>query len=225
MKIDFASQPAYTVAYLRLSVGEEIEVEPGAMIAMSSGVDVVGSTGGGIARAAMRRALGEERFFMARYRALIEGAWVALAPRFPGDIISAPVGPGQELLIQTGSFLAATAGVTTDIRFGGIGSMMQREGLTLIHAAGEGEILVCAYGGIQRFDLGPESLIVDTGHLVGFTAGMGMRIGPLAGVVTSAVTGEGLVAELTGPGAVYIQTRSEQTLRSWLFPDREHNRG
>lgn len=223
MHIDFAAQPAYTVAYLRLSVGEEIEVEPGAMVAMSSGVEVVGTTGGGVAKAAMRRVLGDEKFFMAKYRALVEGAWVALAPRFPGDVIAAPVSAGTDLMIQTGSFLAASSGVTTDIRYGGVGSVLQREGVTLLQASGEGQILICAYGGIQRFDLGAESLIVDTGHLVGFTAGMGMRIGPLSGIVTSALTGEGIVAELTGPGSVYIQTRSEQTLRSWLFPEREQN--
>jgi uncharacterized protein (TIGR00266 family) len=224
MQIDFAAQPAYTVAYLRMTAGEEVEVEPGALVAMSAGIEVVSTTGGGIAKAAFRKVVGNESFFLARYRARFEGAWVALAPRFPGDITAVDIHPGQDLLLQSGSFLAATSGVHTDVRFGGVGSAIQREGVTLLHASGEGKLLICAYGGIQHFTLGSESLIVDTGHLVGFTSSMEMRIGPLSGVVTSALTGEGLVSEIKGPGEVFIQTRSEQSLRSWLFPDREQDR-
>ena len=223
MKVNFAGQPAYTIAYITLKLHEEIEVEAGALVAMSSGIKVNATTGGGLAKAAFRKILGEEKFFLAKYQALVEGAWIALSPRFPGDISITNIGINKDLLVQTGSYLASSTGVSTDVRFAGIGGVAQKEGLTMLHAKGEGDLLICAYGALQKFDLGPESIIVDTGHLVAFSSNMGIKIGPLSGVISSALTGEGLVAELTGPGEVYIQTRSEQSLQSWLFPNREHN--
>jgi uncharacterized protein (AIM24 family) len=55
--------------------------------------------------------------------------------------------------------------------------------------------------------------IVDTGHLVAFTAGMGYNLRKatksLLGTVTS---GEGVVAEMVGPGVVYTQTRTISAL-------------
>jgi uncharacterized protein (AIM24 family) len=32
------------------------------------------------------------------------------------------------------------------------------------------------------------------------------------------LSGEGLVVEMTGPGRVYIQTRSPQALINWIIP-------
>lgn len=223
MHVDLAAQPAYAIAYIRLAANEEVEVERGAMVAMSAAVEVSTTTGGGVARAAMRKMVGQENFFLARYRSRVDGGWVAVAPRFPGDIVTVDIQPGADLLVQTGAFLAHSAGIETDMRFGGLGSVAQREGAALIHASGDGQMLLCSYGGIQRFDLGGEKLIVDTGHLLAFSAGMAMRIGPLSSILTSQLSGEGLVAEITGPGVVYIQTRAEQALRSWLMPEREQN--
>jgi uncharacterized protein (AIM24 family) len=66
-------------------------------------------------------------------------------------------------------------------------------------------------------------MVVDSAHLVGFDEGIQLRIKMLGGALTSGITGEGLVAEITGPGRVWIQTRSEAALGSWLFPDRSQN--
>ncbi|MFM7087922.1 MAG: TIGR00266 family protein [Candidatus Paceibacterota bacterium] len=223
MRVTYAGQPAYTIAYVTLSLNEEIEVESGALVAMSSGVRVVPTTGGGVAKAAFRKLLGEEKFFLAKYQALVEGAWIALAPKYPGDINTTELQLGKDLMVQTGSFLASSISVQTDVRYTGVAGVATREGVTMLHATGEGTLLICAYGALQKFEIKNESIIVDTGHIVAFSANMGLRIGPLSGIVSSALTGEGLVAELTGPGEVYVQTRSEQSLKSWLFPNREQN--
>lgn len=223
MIVDLACQPAYAVAYVRLGAGEEMYCESGSMIAMSSGVEIAGSTGGGIAKAVLRKAVGQESFFMARYQSRVEGGWVALAPKFPGDIATINV-TNQKWLMQTGSMLAHSAGIHSEVRFGGLGSLLQQEGVTLIEVEGQGQLVICSYGGLQRINPGPgERVVVDTGHLVAWTADMAVRIGPLSGVVTAAVTGEHLVAEFKGPGEVWIQTRSERQLQSWLLPDRAQN--
>ena len=224
MHIDLTCQPSYTMAYVRLSHGENVVCESGALVAMSAGIESDVSTGGGVAAALVRKVAGQESFFMGRYRALTEGAWVALAPKFPGDINVVDLVDGRDLIVQTGSLLGHADGVETSMRFGGIGTVIQREGLAVMLAKGVGQLLICSYGGLQRFEIGPgEHIVVDTGHLVAWSAGMGLRIGPLSGVVAASVSGEGLVAELTGPGEVYVQTRSESSLRSWIIPSREQN--
>jgi uncharacterized protein (AIM24 family) len=44
------------------------------------------------------------------------------------------------------------------------------------------------------------------------------------GSAATAITGgEGLVAVLEGHGVVLVQTRAEQELRNWLFPDKAPN--
>ena len=43
------------------------------------------------------------------------------------------------------------------------------------------------------------------------------RIRAEAGAMVS-MSGEGLVVELTGPGMIYMQTRSPQALINWIIP-------
>jgi len=40
----------------------------------------------------------------------------------------------------------------------------------------------------------------------------------VSGIFTSLVSGEGLVAEFSGTGNVYLQTRSNQAFLDWLVP-------
>jgi uncharacterized protein (TIGR00266 family) len=195
------------------------------MVAMSAGIEAAATTGGGIGSAILRKVVGQETFFMGRYRAVTQGAWVAVAPRFPGDINVVEITSGQDLILQTGSLLAHSENVETTIRFGGVGTAIQREGLAVLLVRGEGTLVLCSYGGLQRFELAPgERIVVDTGHLVAWSSGMALRIGPLSGVISAGLTGEGLVAELTGPGKLYVQTRSEAALRSWIAPTRAQNK-
>lgn len=226
MKVSFHSQPAYSLAVCYLEYGEVIRTEPGSMATMSDGVSVKADMGpGGLKRGIMRKALGGESLFMARYQATVENAWVALAPKYPGDIAEVQLhagGPG--LISEAGSLLAIADGVNADVKWGGLRNIALREGATMLHLDGHGTALICSYGGIVQHDLAPgQKMIVDSGHLVAYSDTISTRIGPLSGLVASQFTGEGLVAELTGPGHVYIQTRSETEIRSWLMPTRAQN--
>lgn len=195
-------------------------------MALSAGMEVAVTTSGGMVRSAMRKALAQESFFMAKYTALLHGAWVALGPKFPGDIVQIPLDGSDDYNIESGSLLAHSEDVTTIARLGNVQSVALREGGTVLRTNGTGSVLVSSYGGIERFALGAqESIIVDTGHLVAWGSSMGFRVGPLSGVISSQFTGEGLVGELKGPGVVYVQTRAEQQLHSWLMPNRGQNTG
>lgn len=225
MLVTVSSGPAYALAYVKLAVGESVFAERGAMVSMSMGMEVAATTGGGVVRAAIRKALVKESFFFARFTAHVHGAWVALAPRFPGDVLPVPISEDDPLCVQSGSLLGYAESVEVSTGAGSLQQVILREGATVLRCSGQGDVLVCSYGGIEVLEVAAgQQLVVDSGHLVAWSASMPIRVGPLAGVMSSAMTGEGLVGALTGPGRVLVQTRAEQQLLSWLFPDRSHDK-
>lgn len=226
MRVILRGQPAYTVAYLMLEAGEEVYVERRAMVAMSGGIEVAASSGGGLMRSVARNLLGSEPVVFAKYTARIHGAWVGAAPRYPGDIAVIRLDGASAVRAETGSVLAYPPSLEVAAAYSGVSTLLMREGITTLRAAGEGDLIVSSYGAIDRVDLKPgEDLVVDSGHLVAFTEGTRLKVGPLGGMVTSGLVGEGLVCQFTGPGSVWIQTRSEVELVSWLFPERAQNTG
>lgn len=234
VNIQLTCQPSYSLAYCMLDVGENLLVERDGMAKMSAGIDVgIGIGPGGMVKAAMRSQLGGESFFMGRYTARMHGAWVAVAPPFPGDIKVLQVEPDAPgILCESGSLLACQGpcgnvpGVDVDVKWAGVRRILIKEGATLLHLTGQGAVLLSSYGGIEEFHLGSgEEVIVDSGHLVGWEDTVEMKVGPLSSSSTAAFTGEWLVAKLTGPGRVWTQTRSEEALGSFLLPNRKQNTG
>jgi uncharacterized protein (TIGR00266 family) len=223
MQVSLRHRPAYSLAYLVLDAGEQVFVERGSMAVMSGGVSVRAATGSGVSTAIARRAIGGESLVFSAFKGEITGAWLAVAPPRPGDIEVVELA-GTGLLVQTGALLAYAEGVDVSLRYGGVRSVIMHEGVVFLHVAGEGDAVLCSYGAIERLDVGQgETLIVDTGHLVAFDDTMQFEVGPLGSISTAALTGEGIVAKFTGPGVVYIQTRAERDLRSWLLPTRGQN--
>lgn len=233
MKIDVRHSPAYSVAYCHMAVGEIMRAEAGAMIAMSGGIQVQADAGpGGVAKGLLRKVFVGEGLFMTRFTSQAHGAWVALASKYPGDIIPITIGgdTSRGIVAEAGSLLALSDGLEADPRWAGVQMVAMREGATMIrihpNRGAHGHVLLAAYGGIEPFDLADgQTLVFDSGHVVAFTEGMKVRVGPLAGLVTSALSGEGLVAEITGPGRVWTQTRSVIDAHSWLFPKKTAGHG
>jgi uncharacterized protein (TIGR00266 family) len=225
VKVDITSRPAYSIAYVRLSQGESVFAESGSLVAMSAGIEASATLPGGVVQSVARRLVASESLVMARYTAHVEGAWVSLSPHFPGDVLAVDLTPTSPLCVQSGSLLAHGEHLEVGAAIGNIQTVALREGVTVLVAVGSGPLVLAAYGGLERFDLNAgEQIVVDSGHLAAWSASMQIRVGPLAGVVSSVLTGEGIVAEMTGPGTVFLQTRAEQQLRSWLLPERAHNR-
>ena len=79
-----------------------------------------------------------------------------------------------------------------------------------MRASGDGKILLSSYGAIHPVQLQPgQQYLVDTGHLVAFSASLGYRLRKVArGLLNTIKSGEGIVVELTGPGIAYLQTRT-----------------
>jgi uncharacterized protein (TIGR00266 family) len=227
MRVELRCRPAYTLAYLILDHDETVFIERGAMAAMSSGLQLRAGLGGeGLSRAIKRRYLGGEPLLFTRLTADVQGAWVAVAPPYPGDVEVLGVGQQETLLIESGSLLAYSNGIQSDVEFSGLRTLVMHEGITLIRLEGAGQVAISAYGGIEEITLTDgEEVIVDTGHIVAFSESLTFDVGALGSLSTAALTGEGLVARFAGRGRILIQTRAEEPFRNWLFPDRAQNTG
>jgi uncharacterized protein (TIGR00266 family) len=210
--------PAYALGRIKLDQGETIQAEAGAMVSMSSTIDIKTEAKGGLLGGLKRSVLGGESFFLNTYSARQPGE-LTLAPALPGDVIALEMDGRRALFVQSGSFLGCTSGISYDTKFGGAKSFFSREGLFLLHAQGAGTIWLSSYGGIHLIELGPgETYRVDTGHMVAFDEGMAYDVTRVAGWKSTFLSGEGFVVNLTGPGRFYMQTRSPESFIDWLAP-------
>ena len=206
------------MATLHLDPGEEVKSEAGAMMAMSANIDISTSTEGGVLRGLKRSVLGGESFFMNTFTATGPDAHVAVAPALPGDIISWPL-TGNTVYLQSGSYLAAPGTIDIDSKWGGAKTFFSKEGLFMLKCTGHGELLVSSYGAVQAIDLAPgQTYRVDTGHMVGWEEGISYDVKKVGNWKSTMLSGEGLIVHLTGPGRVYLQTRSPSSFIDWIVP-------
>ncbi len=217
MEIDLQSRPSYSLAVVKLSPNERIRAEAGAMVSMSASLALETKAEGGIFKSLGRALLGGESFFQNFFQAGPEGGEITLAPELPGDIAVVEVGE-KRLFIQAGSYLASEIGVELTTKVS-LKALMSAEGFSLLEASGQGKVLVSSYGAIfERVLADGEKYIVDTSHLVAFDSSLGISPRTAGGVKSTLFSGEGLVIEMTGPGRVFIQTRSPKALIDWIIP-------
>jgi len=220
MQCQVLYQPAYALAVVQLQPGEEVQAETGAMVSMSSNVTLQTEMKGGFLGALGRSVMGGESFFTSRYRA--DGGYageLTLAPSLPGDVTVLEL-QGQTMYLKSGSYMAGSGTLQIDSKWGGARGFFGSGGLFLLRVQGHGPLIFNTYGALHWKQLGPgERYIVDTGHVVAFTDGMTFQVRKAAaGWINTITSGEGLVCEFTGPGLLYMQTRSEQSFLSWLLP-------
>lgn len=224
MDVHVTDGPAYALAVVRLAAQEVVNAEAGAMVAMSAGVEPKVTTAGSMGKAMLRRMLTDETLLFVAYHAMASGVWVALASPYPGDVTAVAV-TDRPLIVQAGSLLGFSSGVEISTGFGGARMVVAKEGAFLLKASGNGQVLLSSYGAIHTFHLGEgEHLVVDSGHFVAMDASVSYKTGMLAGPVTAALSGEGMVFQFTGPGSVMIQTRAPQHLASLLNPSHAQNK-
>ncbi len=213
--------PSYALLTVELNPGESIKAETGAMVAQA-GVEMKTGMGGGGLFGGIRRMIGGESFFLNTFTGEGSGGWVSLAPPSPGDIGSFDLQPGQNLFIQSSSFLACTENVETDARFQGFRGFFSGESLFFIRAYSErglGTVYYNSYGAIKQVAVSPDrELVVDTGHLVAFSDDVEYSIGKVGGIGSLIAGGEGLVMRFRGNGQVWVQSRNLASLADKLTP-------
>jgi uncharacterized protein (TIGR00266 family) len=211
-------QPAFALAVVRLQPEQSIMAEAGAMVSMSANVELQSQMKGGV-MGALKRAVGGESAFVSTFTARGGPGEVTFAPGSPGDIAAIELS-SQVFFVQSSSYLAGDASLTVDTRWGGAKSFFGGEGLFVLQVQGTGLLLLSSFGAIHRKTLrAGERYIVDTGHLVAWEGTTQYTLRKAAsGFFRSLVSGEGIVAEFTGPGEILIQTRNLAALAGLLKP-------
>jgi uncharacterized protein (TIGR00266 family) len=223
MDVQVEYRPSFSLVIAKLGPGEQIVAESGAMVAMRS-VTMETQARGGVLKSLARAALGGESFFVNTFTAGSSGGEIMLAHPLPGDIKTLELS-GQTMLVQSGSFIASAVGITIDTKWGGSRSFFAGEGLILLKASGSGQLILGSYGAIHELDLAAEELItVDSGHLVAFSETVTYKPRTVGGIKATLFSGEGMVVDITGPGKLLMQTRSETAFLGWLIPKLPHEK-
>ena len=217
---------------VELDPGEAAVGEAGSLMYMDAGIamDTVFGDGsqqqggffGKLLGAGKRLVTGESLFTTVYTNNSSRKLRVAFAAPYPGKILPMDLRQlGGTLICQKDAFLCAARGVSLGIAFqqrlsvgffGGEGFIMQRldgDGLAFVHAGGT----------IERRELGAgETLLVDTGCLVGYTPGVNFEIQYVGKIKTALFGGEGLFfAKVSGPGTVWLQSLPFSRLASRVF--------
>lgn len=209
------------VAICTLQDGERMLTEKGAMSWMTPNIEMSTSMEGGLGKA-FGRAFSGESMFMNYYTCRGGEGMIAFASSFPGRIIPLNINPSYSIIVQKSAFLAAEIGVQLNTHFtrkigagffGGEGFIMQR-------LSGSGMAFAEIDGTLVEYDLQPgQQIVVDTGNVAGFTAGVQMEIRQVPGMKNKLLGGEGLFnTVLTGPGRIWLQTMPISGVAAALLP-------
>jgi uncharacterized protein (TIGR00266 family) len=217
MNVTIKHQPAFSLAVVTLAANEQIKVEPGAMVSHSDGLTTETKAQGGLF-GGLKRMVAGESFFQNTWRAPAQGGEITLAPTLPGDMMTLSIA-GNEFLLRSGAYVASDMGVNMDASWGGAKGFFGSGGLILLKITGNGHVVACSYGAIEeRVLTNGQIYTVDTGHVVGFEATVQFAVQKSGSWKSTILGGEGLVCRLTGPGRVWMQSRSEQAFLGWLLP-------
>jgi uncharacterized protein (TIGR00266 family) len=210
-------KPSYSIARVMLDPGEEVSAESGAMVSMSSGIEMKTSVKGGLLSGLKRSVLGGESFFINTFSANAAGE-VMFAPPLPGDIMHVDM-TGAALFVQSTSYLASSTALSVDTKWSGAKGFFAKEGLFLLKVSGRGSLFISSYGAIHEVVLAAgQTYTLDNGHMVAFDESVSYKVNRVGGMKSTLFSGEGLVCTFTGPGRVFLQTRSEDAFLSWLIP-------
>jgi uncharacterized protein (TIGR00266 family) len=218
MRVDIQANPAFSFATISIDPGGDVQTEAGAMAAMSDGVEVETKARGGVMQGLRRSVLGGESFFINTFRSA-GGGTVSVAPSLPGDMTVIAIDGSQPVLVQSGSWIAGDSGVDVDTKWGGGKTFFSGKGLFLLRCTGAGDVLVASYGAILEMNLeAGQSYTLDTGFVVAFDESVQFAVHKAGNWKTTLLGGEGLVTRFTGPGRLWMQTRSSQDLIEWIIP-------
>lgn len=211
--------PAFSLLTLYLQPGQSVQTESGAMVGMSSHIQLTSEMKGGV-MGALKRAVTKESLFQSTFSAHDAPGELLLAPATPGDIAAIPMN-GQTFFVQGSSYLASDLSLQMDTKWGGLKTFFSKEGLFMIMITGSGRLFVSSFGAIVRKTLqAGEKYVVDTGHIVAFEQSIQytLRKASQQGWFRSVASGEGVVAEYTGPGDLFLQTRNLEQFAGIVYP-------
>ncbi|MDH5505636.1 MAG: TIGR00266 family protein [Anaerolineae bacterium] len=192
-----------------LTAGQSVYTESGGMSWMVGDIEMQTSTKGGLV-AGLGRALAGESLFLTNYTCRSGEAVITFTPEAPGKILAFDLQPGQVLICQKDSFMAADESVKLEMHFRkklGAG-LFGGEGFILQKVTGPGTVLLEIPGEVREYVLNAgETMKIDPGHIAIFETSVTYDVSMVRGVKNILFSGEGLfLATLSGPGKIWLQS-------------------
>jgi uncharacterized protein (TIGR00266 family) len=206
MQINVLYRPSQTIAQIWLQPNESVMAESGAMMGMSTNINIQTQSGGVLK--GLKRMFGGESFFRNTFTAQGGQGEVLFTTPLCGDMAVLDVGQRQ-WFIQNSAYVASspTVDVATQSSFKG---MFSGAGLFVLGTQGQGQVVIGSFGAIEPMQVNG-TMVIDTGHLVAWESTLKYKIGKSgSGWIASFLSGEGLVCHFEGQGQVYIQSRNSQ---------------
>jgi uncharacterized protein (TIGR00266 family) len=221
-KISGTTLPVLQIA---IEPGEKVISHPGEFSWMTSNVRLETSALTAGARGiwgVLGRAITGGGLFMNEFTAAGGTGLVAFAAKVPGSIMELELRAGKSYLVHRHGFLAATDGIELSVGFQkslGAG-LFGGDGLLLQRIAGMCTAWIELGGEIVSYDLAAgETLQVHPGHIGLFEDSVNFDVTFIRGIKNAIFGGDGLfVAQVTGPGKVWLQTLTMPNLAHSLSP-------
>lgn len=209
-----------TNAMLKVNIpnGMSIKAESGAMVTMSSSMDVDGKLEGGLLGGIGRMFSGEKFFFQTLKAARGDGE-VLLAPSMIGDLEAIELDGTTSYMVQKDGFFAGSESLTVSTQMQNLAKgLFSGEGFFVLNISGKGVLFVSSFGAIHPIELQHgEEIIIDNQHLVAWPENMNFSIEKASsGWISSLTSGEALVCRFRGPGKLFIQTRNSDGFAHWI---------
>lgn len=208
MDVEIRYSPAFSLAIVRPGVGEALRADPSTVMSRSSGFSTA-SSDATVLDSVKRGVLGASPVPDSLWRADHAGAELALAPALPGDIIHWVLAD-HTLYLRSGAFLAASTALSVESEWTGAPVPLSRSPRSdLLRVSGRGDLIVASCGAVHSVDLeADDTHTVGSGHAIGWSDSVSYRIR------MGAAGGDQV--DLSGPGRLYLQTRSPWAIAQTL---------
>lgn len=221
MQVNLLYRPSQALAQCWLQNGESVVAEAGAMVGMSTNVQMQTQSGG--LMKGLKRLFGGESFFRNTFTASGGQGEVLFATPLCGDMAVLEAGQKQ-WCIQSSAYVASSPSVDVKTKTGGIKGMFSGAGLFMLETQGMGQVVIGTFGALEAIQV-DGSMVIDTGHLAAWESTLQYKVGKSgSGWIASFLSGEGLVCHFQGQGTVYLQSRNAAEYGSTIgkmLPPRE----
>ncbi len=217
MKTTIEGAPSFAYLHVDLDPGESVVAESDAMSSMAADLAMQAKLNGGFFSGLAKKFLAGESLFINTFTNTTTGPRrVTLVQTTPGNMREVQLN-NETLCLQPGAYIASTPGLKLGVKWAGLVSGFELEGLFRLTVTGTGTLWYGAYGELLERQVEGEYL-VDTGHLVAYEPQMKLKLQLAGGIFSSFFGGEGFVTRIEGRGKIVIQTRSLPGLANWLNP-------
>ena len=208
MQANVLYRPSQTVAQVWIQPGEALMAESGAMMGMSTNVNMQTQSGG--LMKGLKRLFGGESFFRNTFTAQGGQGEVLLTTPLCGDMAVLEVG-AQQWYLSNSAYVGSATTVDVATQSGGFKGWFSGAGLFILGTQGQGQMVIGSFGAMEQVTV-DGNMVIDTGHLVAWDATLQYNITKASesGWIASWLSGEGMVCHFQGQGQVYIQSRNAQ---------------